>query len=231
MVGIGKVLAGSGKRFGILRDPQRDRKLPSEISPCVRPEPRRRTPRELFRSLPIALLLLIVSAANHAQAAQPEQGILEVRIKDHRDAIDDFAQLIVTIDKIAVSPKPGVKFWQTGWKEFAVTSEPVDLTKYVGKPTAQLFRALVATGAFDAFHLQIKNIAGLLKKKQRKVPVKNTIGKFKLDYEIRPNAVTLLILDLVVSDMSDHPPRGYELSLKGYELYLNDKLIEKIPPG
>ena len=71
----------------------------------------------------------------------------------------------------------------------------------------------------------------VLKKNRRKVPVKNTIGPFKLAYDVRPNTVTLLILDLVVTDMSDHPPGGYELSLRGYELFLNGKLVEKIPPG
>ena len=112
-----------------------------------------------------------------------------------------------------------------------MTSEPVDLTKYVGKKTAQVFHAPIEAGAFDAFHLKIKNITGVLKKTNAKPPVKNTIGPFKLAYEVRPNTETLLILDLVVSDMSDHPPRGYELSLKGYELFMNGKLIEKIPPG
>lgn len=179
----------------------------------------------------LVALLLLAGPWYQAQAAQAEQGILEVRVKDHRDAIDDFAQLLVTIDKIAVSPKPGLKFWQTGWKDFNVTSEPIDLTKYIGKTSVQVFRAPVDAGAFDAFHLQIKSTAGVLKKAQRKVPVKNTIGKFKLDYEVRANTVTLLILDLMVTDMSDHPRRGYELSLKGYELFLNGKLVEKIPPG
>ena len=179
----------------------------------------------------LVALLLLAGVANHTHAAQREQGILEIHIKDHRDAINDFAQLIVTIDKIAVSPKAGLKFWQTGWKDFAVSTEPVDLTKYVGNKTAQVFRAPIDAGAFDAFHLKIKNIAGLLRKNQRKAPVKNTIGKFKLNYEIQPDKVTRLILDLTVSDMSDHPPRGYELSLKGYELYLNGRLVEKIPPG
>jgi hypothetical protein len=31
--------------------------------------------------------------------------------------------------------------------------------------------------------------------------------------------------------MSDHPARGYELSLKGYELMTNGKLMQRIPPG
>jgi hypothetical protein len=176
-------------------------------------------------------LLLLAGVSNQVQAAEREQGILEVQIKDHRDAIGDFDKLIITVDKISVSPKPGLKIWQTGWKDLTVTSEPVDLTKYVGKNTAQVFRAPIDAGAFDAFHLKIKNTAGVLKKAQRKAPVKNTIGVFKLAYEVRPNTETLLILDLVVSDMSDHPPRGYELSLKGYELFMNGKLVERIPPG
>ena len=179
----------------------------------------------------LSALLLLAGVSNQVQAAEREQAILAIQIKDHRDAIGDFENLIVTIDKIAVSPKPGLKIWQTGWKEFAATSEPVDLTKYVGRKTAQVFRAPIDAGAFDAFHLKIKNTAGVLKKAQRKAPVKNTIGPFKLAYEVRPNTETLLILDLVVSDMSDHPPRGYELSLKGYELFMNGKLIERIPPG
>ena len=183
-----------------------------------------------IRKILIAWLLL-VGAAIDARAAERQQGILEVQIKDHRDAIGDFDKLNITIEKIAVSPKPGLKFWQTGWKDLAVSSEPVDLTQYVGKRTAQVFRAPIDAGSFDAFHLKIKSTAGILKKAQRKAPVKNTIGPFKLAYEVRPSAETLLILDLVVSDMSDHPPRGYELSLRGYELFMNRKLIEKIPPG
>jgi mRNA-degrading endonuclease RelE of RelBE toxin-antitoxin system len=176
-------------------------------------------------------LLLVAGMSSPLKAAEREQGILEVRIKDHRDAIGDFDKLFITIDKISVSPKPGLKFWQTGWKDFLITSEPIDLTKYVGKKTAQVFRAPIETGTFDAFHLKIKNTAGVLNKNQRKALVKNTIGPFKLAYEVQPKTATVLILDLVVTDMSDHPPRGYELSLKGYELFINGKLIEKIPPG
>ena len=41
----------------------------------------------------------------------------------------------------------------------------------------------------------------------------------------------VLIFNLVVTDFSDHRPRGYELGLKGYALYANGKLTEKIPPG
>ena len=177
----------------------------------------------------IALLLGNCPAAR-ASAAQREQGILEIQIKDHRDAIGDFAKLDITIEKLLVSPKPGLKIWQTGWKEIGSTSAPVDLTQYVGKTTARIFRGTIDVGPFDAFHLKIKKIDGLLKKKKRSVPVKDKTGPIKLSFDVKPQGETILILDLIVSDMSDHPPLGYELGLRGYELYTNGKLIERIPP-
>jgi len=176
-------------------------------------------------------LLLLAGLANQVPAAEREQGIFEVQIKDHRDAIGDFDKLIITIDKLAVSPKPGLKFWQTGWKDFAVTTEPVDLTKYVGKKTVQVFRGPVDVGTFDAFRVKIQYIDAVLKKTRRRATIKNSLGPFKIAYEVRPKTETLLILDLVVTDISDHPPGGFELAFKGFELFMNGKLIEKIPPG
>ena len=165
-----------------------------------------------------------------ALAAERDQGILEIQIKDHREAIDDFAKLNITVDKILISPKPGLKFWQTGWKDLGASAETIDLTKFVGKKTARVFRSGIDAGAFDAIHLKIKNIDALLKNKQRAAAVKNTIGPVKLSFQIPSRGETLLVLDLVVTDFSDHPPRGYELGINGYELFTNGKLIQKVPP-
>jgi hypothetical protein len=71
----------------------------------------------------------------------------------------------------------------------------------------------------------------VLKKNQNNLPVKNTIGPVKLSFTVPPQGETVLIIDLTVLDMSDHPPRGYELAIQGYELFTNGKLIQKIPPG
>lgn len=177
------------------------------------------------------ILLLLMLWVAPGIAGQAEQGTFEVRIKDHREAIDDFSRLLLTIDSVAVSPKPGLRFWQTSWKEFSPSPPSVDLTKYVGKESARIFRADVDAGAFDAFHLKIKSVDGLLKQNRRGAPVKNTIGPVTLSFDIAARGETTLVLDLTVIDFSDHPPRGYELSLKGYELYSNGKLIDKIPPG
>jgi len=92
-------------------------------------------------------------------------------------------------------------------------------------------RTQLDAGAFDAFHLKLKNIDGVLKKNQKTTPVKNTVGPVKLPFNVAAKGETILIIDLTVTDMSDHPPRGYELEIQGYELFTNGKLIQKVPPG
>ena len=179
----------------------------------------------------ILLLILALCLAAPAAGAAESQGTFEVRIKDHREAIGDFSQLNLTIGELLISPKPGLKFWQSSWKGLAAAPEAIDLTKYFGKNSVQIFRGSLNTGAFDAIHLKLKEISGLLKKGQRSTKIKNTVGPIKLPFEIRPQGETTIVLDLVVLDMSDHPPRSYELAIKGYELYTNGKLVDKVPPG
>jgi Domain of unknown function (DUF4382) len=178
----------------------------------------------------LRLILFLGLAASPAGAAE-SQGLLEVHIKDHREAIGDFDRLTLTIGEILISPKPGVKFWQISWKSLAAASESIDLTRYAGKNSARVYRGSVETGSFDAIHLKLKAVTGLLKKGSRQPQIKNTVGPIKLPFEVRPRGETKIVLDLVVMDMSDHPQRGYELAVKGYELYTNGKLVDKIPPG
>lgn len=63
------------------------------------------------------------------------------------------------------------------------------------------------------------------------MPIRNTIDPVKISFQVPAKGETLLVLDPVVTDFSDHAPCAYELAIKGYELYTNGKLVEKIPPG
>jgi hypothetical protein len=159
------------------------------------------------------------------------QGFLDVRIKDHREAIGDFTKLTLKIEDVLISPAPGLIFWRSGWKSLAAPSESIDLTKYIGKNSAPVFRGRIDAGSFEAIHLKLKEVNGVLKKNQRRAQVKDLVGPIKLPFEIRARGETIIVLDLVVLDMSDHPPQAYELGVKGYELYTNGKLIDKVPPG
>jgi Domain of unknown function (DUF4382) len=182
----------------------------------------------LFGALLFFASYLVADVANTAERAQ---GVLEIRIKDHRDAIGDFAKLNINIDKILISPNVGLKVWQTGWQELTASPDTVDLTKYIGKTTAKVFRSNIDAGPFDAFHLKLKSIDAVLKKNQKSAPVKNTLGPVKLTFDVPPKGETILVIDLTVVDLSDHPPRGYELGIRGYELHTNGKLIGRIPPN
>jgi hypothetical protein len=186
----------------------------------------------MIQSLASGLLLSAVLFASFSMAAAAsDQGTLEVRVKDHREAIGDFSTLVIKIDGIALKPKRGLKFWQNGWKRFASATESVDLTRYVGKESARVFRGPIDVGSFEGIDLKVREVEGILKTNRQRTTVKNLVGPVRSSFDVRPTGETLLVLDLVVFDMSDHPPRGYELGIRGYELYTNGKLIDKIPPG
>ena len=206
----------------------RQERIPFMLSPSIL---LRTGPSKHSSALYTALLVLACCCFSSISRAADAQGVLEIQIKDHRDAIDDFAKLNIIIDKILISPTPGLRIWQTDWKEFNASPDTVDLTKYIGKPAARVFRSPIDAGSFDAFHLKLRNIDGVLKKRQKTAAIKNTLGPVKLAFDVPSKGETILVIDLTVVDLSDHPPRGYELGIKGYELYTNGKLVGKIPPG
>lgn len=156
---------------------------------------------------------------------------MEVRVKDHREAIGDFSRFTLKLGTIGISSAAGLPFWRAGWRELLTSVQSIDLTKYTGKESVAVFTGMISTGSFDAIRLNIAAIEAIHKKNGRPAAVKNTLTPIKLSFAVDPGGKTLIILDLVVLDMSDHPPRGYELGIKGYELYRNGKLIDKIPPG
>jgi hypothetical protein len=177
----------------------------------------------------LSVLGLLIGGSLHS--ATTEQGVLEVRVKDHREAIGDFSRLTLKLGKIAISPKPGLTFWKTDWRELTPSLQTIDLTKYTGKESAAIFTGMLNSGTFDALQLKVDGIEAFLKKNQSQVPVKNLLTPIKLSFAVEPKGKTVIILDLAVFDMSDHPPRAYELGIKGYELFVNGKLLDKVPPG
>ena len=160
-----------------------------------------------------------------------EQGSLEIRIKDHREAIGDFSRLTLKLDKIAISPKTGLKLWKSGWQDLSPSLESLDLTKYIGNQSVTVFKGEINAGSFDAIDLRLKGVEGVLKKTQRSATIKNAVGPIKLSFSVHTQNATVIVLDLVILDVSDHPPLSYELGIKGWELYINGRLSDKVPPG
>ncbi len=177
------------------------------------------------------LILAVLSLGSPAAAQQGNNGFLEVRVKDHREAIEDFSRLDVAVEALSISPKTGLYFWRMGWKSLNLSIEKVDLTKYIGQRSATIFIGQMAPSDYEAIHLKLKAAEGVLKKDKGRTSIKNMVGPIKLSFSVKPKETTLIILDLAVMDISDHPPLQYELQLQGYELYNNSKLVEKVPPG
>ena len=159
-------------------------------------------------------------------------GTLEVRVKDHRNAIDDFRSVDLSLGKLRLAPYPGLKSSEPGWLELAPRLDRMDLTRYKdGTSAATVYRGALRPRRFAAVDLQVTGIRGILRKTGAPDQVKNAVGPIRLDFELKPAATTVVILDLELIDLSDHPGRGYELLVKGYELYEDDRLLQRIPPG
>jgi hypothetical protein len=159
------------------------------------------------------------------------RGLIEVKIKDHRDAIGDFKSVIVNVQTIRLSPKVGLKFWQLGWIALNPTVQRIELTQYAGGSSATIFQGSMESRSFEALDLKIGRVDGVLKKEGGQVPINNKLTPITLPWVLNSGEVIMIVLDLSVVDMSDHPPEAYELQLVGYEVYRNGKLIDKIPPG
>ncbi len=175
----------------------------------------------------VALFSIVMSGCGQPSG----QGVIEVKIKDHREAIGDFASVSVNVQSLRLSPKVGLEFWQLGWLTLNPTVDRIDLTQYVGGPTATIFRGSMEARSFEALDLKVSSVNGVLKKDAVRVPISNKLTPIALPWVLNSGEVITIVLDLSVMDMSDHPPEAYELQLVGYEVYRNGKLIDKIPPG
>ena len=172
-----------------------------------------------LRSLAVGIFVLFVSCSR-----APGNGTLEIRVKDHRAAIDDFAKLETAVESIRVKPSGS-------WIDLKPDPASFDLTLYKKGNSVTLFRGEIKSGSFEGFHLKVGAIAGTLKKVNGAPKVKNGVGPIQLSFSLEPNKLTLLVIDLEVLDLSDHAGQGYELHINGYEHYMNGKLIDKVPPG
>ena len=183
-----------------------------------------------FGAAVIAAVLWSPTGAGEARA-RPE-GTLEVRVKDHRNAIDDFQSLELSLGRLRLAPSARLKSTDPGWLELAPQLDRMDLTRYKdGSSAATVYRGTHPAQRFAAVDLQITGIHGILRKTGAPPRVKNAVGPIRLDFELKPAATTVVVLDLELLDLSDHPGRGYELLIKGYELYEDDNLLQRVPPG
>ena len=156
-----------------------------------------------------ALLMRAVIAA--ASGTEEAQGEVVVLITDHREAIDDFASLVVTATGARLHRRGHVA--DEGWSVVEVPPREVDLTRYRDGATVELARAPVAAGRYDAADLLLAGPARGVVLGGDRVTVPLEVSPARVTVEVRPDQVTHLTFDLVVHDLRDHPGKTWGVLL------------------
>ena len=163
---------------------------------------------------PAVLVAALVMGAAHAAASgagEAREGEVVVLITDHREAIDDFASLVVTATGARLHRRGHVA--DEGWSVIEAPPREVDLTRYRDGATFELVRAAVAAGRYDAADLLLAGPArGVLLAGDR-VTVPLEVSPVRVTAEVRPDRVTNLTFDLVVHDLRDHPGKTWGVLL------------------
>lgn len=161
-----------------------------------------------FLLLP-GLVALIACVSSTDLSASP--GMLEIQISDHREAIDDFERLDITIKSVGLHPASVPR--TEGWSEFEPDTAVVDLTRVVGDPTVTILQTAVPPGVYDAVRLVVAGGEGKLKAgKVVKVPGFEEAAR--LVFTLQEGHTITLVLDVTVESKDDHPGGGYEMHLQ-----------------
>ena len=190
-----------------------------------------RLPTGLFFTFILAAGLALFGCSASSDSGDAATGTLEIHLTDHREAIGDFARLDVEIDAVRLHPKRLLSLRQSDWLDLQPSVASVDLTQYTDRRTLVIWSGELPAGRFEAVHLRLKDAGGELKESAEGALVADEAGPIRLPFDVKTGETTRIVVDLVVLDMSDHPNRGYEVHVRGYELYYNDTLADKVPPG
>ena len=137
--------------------------------------------------------------------------VLEVRVTDHREAIEDFTSLEIVISKVSIHPTSAPRL--EGWIDLAAPREGIDITKHLQGPGALVLRTTVDADDYNALRLGIDQAIGRLKN-GKEVEVEFVKGAVFLPFTITSEDATVVTVDLVVNDLSDHPGKGYEMRIR-----------------
>ena len=165
-----------------------------------------------YRAALLAALLTLSGSGTRAEAPVPaSHGTLEVRVTDHREAIEDFARLDLLVEAIEIHPVGEPR--QRGWIELAPTAPGVDLTQVTRGRHAVIFAGSVPARSYDAIRLQAR-LGEFVHREGRAVSIKADLSPILLRFPVQTGLRTVATLDLVLQDLSDHPGKGYELHIK-----------------
>ena len=154
----------------------------------------------------IAVFLLSAALALASGASEGDSGEVVVLITDHREAIEDFSSLVVTVEGARLHRR-GVRT-DEGWFSITVDPQEIDLTRYKDGATFELARKQVLIGRYDAAELLASGARGVVQSgDQMEVPLE--LEPVRVAINVRAGEVTQVTFDLVVQDLRDHPGKTW----------------------
>ncbi len=166
------------------------------------------------RGLAMAAVLLWCAATTGASGgaeADAATGEVVVLITDHREAIDDFSSLVVTLSGARLHRRGRLP--EKGWVVLETARTEVDLTRYLDGAAFDLLRGEAPATRYDAADLLLAGNARGVVLGGDTVEVPLEISPARIDVEVRADRVTQLTFDLVVYDLRDHPGKTWGVLL------------------
>ena len=179
------------------------------------PARRRRGARLWRRHAPtigaVLLSLLSASPAVASASGEADTGEVVVLITDHREAIDDFTALVVTVEGVRLHRR-GART-DEGWLSIAAAPQEIDLTRYQDGATVELVREHAPAGRYDAAEVLASGARGVVRGGHRvEVPLELTPARTAV--EVRAGRIAQVTFDLVVHDLRDHPGKTWGILLE-----------------
>ncbi|MFQ5839365.1 MAG: cytochrome c oxidase assembly protein [Candidatus Methylomirabilales bacterium] len=145
------------------------------------------------------------------QLAALDRGQLEIRLKDHREAIFDFSRLELGISQIGI--QRGSRPQAGAWMVFALSKRRVDLTRLVEGRYAVIFKEQAPAGEYRWIRINLEKVQGVLKD-GRRPRIKVQDDPVAITFLITPGKTTVVTVDLVVLDVSEHRGEDHELHIR-----------------
>jgi hypothetical protein len=165
----------------------------------------------LFWGAMAVLLFGGIAACSTETQHAPDRGQLEVRVKDHREAIADFRRLEFNISQIGI--QGGLRPQASAWMLFAPSKRNVDLTQLVGGKYAVLLMEDAPAARYRWISFDLEGVQGILKN-GRRPHIKVFDDPVAYPFRIVSGKRTILTIDFIVVDVTDHPGKGYELHIQ-----------------
>ena len=182
--------------------------------------------RRVARAVAATALLACAAAANASGGAEADMasGEVVVLITDHREAIDDFSSLVVTVGGARLHRR--ARLPDEGWVMLETTPRTIDLTRYRDGATFELLRAEAPAARYDAADLLAEATARgvvLVGDAGDSVAVPLDLSPARVDFAVRPDQVTQVTFDLVVHDLRDHPGKTWGVLLNEVRVATMDR--------